>query len=137
MKHLSLLLLAFGLSFQFSFAQEKVADTATIKLKLTEYLLSCQTMTYTIIEESDSKMKFNLAEKGLDYCQKAQSQFALLQTISETEIDEAVKKGVPILLNGYEQIFVDISKLNNPAIVVGLAHMETMYKKGILSGLWK
>lgn len=137
MKPLLPLLLVFGLSFHFGYGQEKTVDPTSLKFKLTEHLLSCQSMTYTIIEESDPNMRLYLAEKGFDYCQKARHQFTLLQADSETEIDETVKKGVPILLEGYQQIFTDVTKLNNPAFVVGLAHMENMYKKSILVGLWK
>ena len=69
--HLLILILLFIVTFSFAQTQSKRTDTVTAKYKLCEYLLSCQSMAYTIIEEKDFQSKNFLSTKGLDYYNKA------------------------------------------------------------------
>jgi len=137
MKRQSLILiLFFTCTFSFAQTQNKTADTVTVKYKLSEYLLSCQSMAYTIIGEKDFQTKSYLGTKGLDYYNKAYQQFVKLQDPQYGELNEELRKSISTLLEGYAKIYGDISLLNDPSYAVALAFMDNIYKKKILPGLW-
>lgn len=129
------LILLFICTFSFVKAQNK-PDAAQVKYKLCLSLLSCQSMTNTIIAENDYKTKIYLANIGLEYYNRASQQYIKLQDPEYGELSEELKKGISTLLASYGNIFSDISMLNQPASVVALAFMDDIYKTEILPELW-
>lgn len=131
-----ILILLFIGTFSFAQTQSKTADTATVKYKLCEYLLSCQSMAYTIIGEKDFQTKNYLGTKGLDYYNKAYQQFTKLQDPQYGVLSDDLRKNIATLMEGYAKIYNDISLLNDPSYAVALAFMDNIYKKKILPELW-
>lgn len=131
-----ILILLFIGKFSFAQTQNKAADTVTVKFKLCEYLLSCQSMAYTIIGEKDFQSKSYLGTKGLDYYNKAYQQFTKLQDPQYGVLSDDLRKSIATLMEGYAKIYNDISLLNDPSYAIALAFMDNIYKKKILPELW-
>lgn len=131
-----ILILLFIETVTFAQTQSKTVDTLAVKYKLCEYLLSCQSMAYTIIGEKDFQSKNYLGTKGLDYYNKASQQFTKLQDPQYGVLSDDLRKNIAVLMEGYAKIYGDISLLNEPSYAIALAHMDNIYKKKILPELW-
>ena len=119
-----------------SFGQATKVDTAATKFRLCQYLLSCQSVAYTIIDEKDSRMKRSLASQGLSYYNKAYEQFIELQDPKYGLMSVEQLKNISQMLEAYAKIYSDISTLNQPTSILALSFLDVIYQRKILPELW-
>lgn len=116
--------------------KNKTTDTINVKYRLSEYLLSCQSMASAIMGEKDYKMKTYLGGKGYEYYNKAYQEYIKLQSPEYGELNKKLSDAISTQLQLYSKIYSDISLLNDPNYMVALAFMDKNYKELILPELW-
>ncbi len=136
-----LLVLIFSCAFKGNCQDTTGQYYETAKYKMTEYLLSCQSIAYSLLSEQNLNKRADLATIGYHYYNYAYQNFIILQNPSYGKLTNKMDSSVSIMLTLYEKTFSDVSQFNDSQQalkwVLALYVIESLQKKTLLPDLWK
>jgi hypothetical protein len=146
MKTITLFLTGIMISIQLFSSQNLMADNnlteiQKTKYKLTRYLLTCESTAYLIYsnngDEKSTTQIINVNEKemffaiGMDYYNKAYSQYLILQNTGN--IDKEENKNLELFFEGYKKLFNSNDAMDGRSGLFMTALLDRLLNKFIIN----
>ncbi len=105
------------------------------KLKLTQYILSCESIYYSILQSSDIEERDHLADIGTRYYNQAYQAWISLQS-AKAGITPELNKSIPTILMMFEKLFREKESLQNPTAPLAMEFLNGELIRNILPKMW-
>jgi hypothetical protein len=104
-------------------------------LKLTQYILSCESIYYSILQAPDLEERNHLADIGTRYYNQAYQAWLSLQS-AHAPITTELNKSIPTILITFEKLFREKENIQNPTGPLAIEFLNDELIKNILPKMW-